>query len=87
VGLDTVELVMAIEEEFDLEISNESAATIVTVGDMHAFLIAELAKLGRPHADEKLIYSKMRDIISRQIGVEPEEVVPEARFVEDLRLD
>ena len=32
-SLDTVELVMAFEEEFDLEIPDENAEKIVTVGD------------------------------------------------------
>ena len=32
-SLDTVELVMALEEEFDMEIPDEEAEKIVTVGD------------------------------------------------------
>ena len=32
-SLDTVELVMALEEEFDIEIPDEAAETITTVGD------------------------------------------------------
>ena len=37
-SLDTVELVMAFEEEFDCEISDEAAAKIKTVKDAVAFL-------------------------------------------------
>ena len=33
-SLDIVELVMSIEEEFDIEISDEDAEKIVTVGDV-----------------------------------------------------
>lgn len=86
-GLDTVELVMAIEEGFDLEIPDEKAAKIFTVGDMHAFLVSEFARRGRPALDEVGIYAKLRDIICHQTGVKPEDVVPNARFVQDLRLD
>lgn len=32
-SLDTVELVMALEEEFDMEIPDEDAEKIITVGD------------------------------------------------------
>lgn len=37
-SLDTVELVMAFEEEFNVEISDDAAETIVTVGDAVKFL-------------------------------------------------
>ena len=37
-SLDTVELVMAFEEEFGVEIPDDSAETIVTVGDAVRFL-------------------------------------------------
>ena len=37
-SLDTVELVMAFEEEFDLEIPDEDAEKISTVGDAISYL-------------------------------------------------
>ncbi len=37
-SLDTVELVMAFEEEFNVEIPDDAAETIVTVGDAIMFL-------------------------------------------------
>ena len=37
-SLDTVELVMAFEEEFGVEIPDDQAATITTVGDAVKFL-------------------------------------------------
>ena len=37
-SLDTVELVMAFEEEFDLEIPDEDAEKIATVGDAVAYI-------------------------------------------------
>jgi acyl carrier protein len=87
VGLDTVELVMAIEEGFGLEIPDEKAARIVTVGDMHAYLVSELRRLGRSGLDEEGIFAKMRNIICVQTGLKPDDVVPNASFVKDLRLD
>ncbi|MCY3713026.1 MAG: acyl carrier protein [Gemmatimonadetes bacterium] len=41
-SLDTVELVMALEEEFDLEIPDEDAEKIVTVGDAIKYLQSNL---------------------------------------------
>jgi acyl carrier protein len=37
-SLDIVELVMAMEEEFDIEISDEDAEKIQTIGDAIAYL-------------------------------------------------
>ncbi|UNC92754.1 acyl carrier protein [Candidatus Contubernalis alkaliaceticus] len=41
-SLDIVELVMAMEEEFDLEISDEQVEKIKTVGDVTEYLEANL---------------------------------------------
>lgn len=40
-SLDMVELVMAFEEEFGIEITDDEAEKIVTVGDAHDFLISK----------------------------------------------
>nr|AUG32456.1 acyl carrier protein [Paulinella longichromatophora] len=37
-SLDTVELVMALEEEFDIEIPDEAAEGIITVGDAVTYI-------------------------------------------------
>lgn len=37
-SLDVVELIMELEDEFDLEISDEDAAKIVTVGDVVTYI-------------------------------------------------
>ena len=42
-SLDMVELVMAFEEEFGIEITDDEGEKAVTVGDAHDLLIAKLA--------------------------------------------
>ena len=42
-SLDTVELVMAFEEEFDIEIPDEDAEKLTTVGEALNYLEAKLA--------------------------------------------
>ena len=42
-SLDNVELVMAFEEEFDIEIPDDAAETIQTVGDAVKFITEALA--------------------------------------------
>ncbi len=41
-SLDIVELVMALEEEFDLEISDEEVEKIKTVGDVVSYIEANI---------------------------------------------
>jgi acyl carrier protein len=43
-SLDTVELVMALEEEFDLEIPDEEAEKITTVGDAIEYIERNMEK-------------------------------------------
>ncbi len=42
-SLDTVELIMAFEEEFDIEISDEDAEKLTTVGKAEEYLKEKLA--------------------------------------------
>jgi acyl carrier protein len=86
-GLDTVELVMAVEEEFDLEIPDATAEKIFTVGDLHTFVVAELQRRGRTDIDSARVYEQLRELVCSQLGVKPELVVPGARFVKDLGAD
>jgi acyl carrier protein len=42
-SLDVVELVMAFEETFDIEVSDEEAEVLRTVGDVEAFVVGRVA--------------------------------------------
>ena len=42
-SLDAVELVMAIEETFDIEVSDEEAESLQSVGDVEAFVMSRVA--------------------------------------------
>lgn len=43
-SLDLVELVMALEEEYNMEISDEDAEKILTVGDVMEYIRAHVAQ-------------------------------------------
>ncbi len=43
-SLDTVELIMALEEEFDTEIPDEEATKLTTVGSVYEYVIANFDK-------------------------------------------
>jgi len=77
---------MAVEEEFNLEIPDAAAEKMITVGEIHAFLLSELKRLGRD-CDSGEVLERIRTIIVRQLGVSPNEVVAAAQFVKDLHAD
>jgi len=83
-GLDTVELVMAIEDEFDFQIPNEDASRLESVGDMLLYIV-EKQHIEQEKEDE--IWNRLKNIVISQLGVKPEQVTRDARFVKDLGAD
>ena len=86
-GLDTVELVMAVEKRFAIEIPDEIAATLETVGLLHSFVEFQLQRRSLLPICRNSVFSELQGIICEQTGIEPSRVVPDARFVKDLHLD
>jgi hypothetical protein len=85
-GLDTVELVMAVEEEFGIEIPNIDAAKLTVVGDMHNYIVRVLQQRG-DSPDEVQIWNRLSAVVVKQLGVRPEQVTRSADIVKDLRAD
>ena len=81
-GLDGVELIMALEERFDLIVSDTDAATMLTVGAMDDYTIAVLRKRG--HVDEEEVKRQIRKLICSQLCVKESQLKPETRFIQDL---
>ena len=75
---------MAVEETFVIELPDAVAEKLYTVGDLHSFVVSEMRRLGRPAVDPERLYSELRGLICKHLGVKPDAVVPEARFVKDL---
>lgn len=86
-GLDSVELVISVEEHFQIAIPDDDAAKIQTVGQLHEYVVAELSRLKRGGKGYTQVFEELKAIICRQLGVDPRLVQPEAHFVRDLRLD
>jgi acyl carrier protein len=83
-GLDGVEFVMATEETFGIEVADSDAEKILRAGDLHAFVMRKLRERNAPNVDEADVWRRLQEVIVVQLGVEPEAVVPSARFIEDL---
>lgn len=86
-GLDTVELIISVEKIFNLEVSDVEAGKMETVGDLHQHIVSKLLGLGRPNVNADIIFDQLRTIICSQLSVKPSQVLPEARFVQDLGAD
>lgn len=84
-GLDSVELVMSVEEEFDIQIPDSVAGNIVTVGQLHNYVSTELQRLGREQQSDA-VFKKIQQITCEQLGIKPERVTLNARFIQDLGL-
>jgi acyl carrier protein len=84
-GMDTVELVIAVEEEFSMTIPNYVAATLETAGKLYEYVILNHGIDGDLNEDQ--IWNKLVDVIISQLGVRREEVKKESNFVYDLGAD
>jgi acyl carrier protein len=82
-GFDTVELVMEVEDEFDVLLSDAECGNVRNVGDL-AVLVT--SKLG-PSSDGSVyqaVLEKVRTITADQFGVEIANVQAQTEFVKDL---
>ncbi len=85
-GLDTVELVMAIEEEFSIEIPNADAAKLEVLGDLQDYTVRALRQRGGT-PDESQVWERLTAVVVAQLGVLREEVTRSAHIVKDLHAD
>jgi len=85
-GLDTVELVMAFEEEFGIEIPNEAAERMISVRDVRDFMVAEIRRRGGV-VDPDDVFERIRTVTMKISNVDRSKIQFDTKFVDDLRLD
>src|SRR4051812_43436238 len=77
-GLDTVELVMEIEDEFEFAIPDADAEHIKTCGDLHAYVLGRLRPfVGAPCPSAAAFYRLRRSIL-RHVPISRDRVRPGA---------
>lgn len=86
-GLDTVELVMWAEEEFAIEISDEEASKIFTVGMFSGFIFNKLKSNLALTITESEVYRRLTDILVERYAIDRNDIQSNSRFVQDLGLD
>ena len=68
-GLDTVELVMAFEEEFQVEIPDDEAEWIITVGDARDYIVRKLRERAEdPDAVDPEEIREHHTVIEKYLG-------------------
>jgi acyl carrier protein len=92
-GLESVEIILSVEEVFDLEIPDEDVEKFETVGDMYLYLLKRLniplydTETGTASWQREQVWQKLRDIFVRCLEIKPEKVTLTARLVHDLGID
>ena len=94
-GLDIVELIVTVEEVFQIHIADEEANRLSTVGDLHKLV---LGKLGDSNSGlvsmgevgdsrQQDVWEALCQIIAAQTKVSRETITPESRILDDLGID
>lgn len=87
-GLDSVELVMAVEEKFGITISDEEACSISTVGDLHRCVVGKLNTSDKSSCLSQRAFHLLRRHALSQFGIarrafrpdtELDTIIPKAR--------
>ena len=88
-GLDIVELVIEVETVFGVQVPDDDAARLRTVGDLYDYVARHLgpavSSTGGPYEGE--LWERYLEVVEREAGVDRTKLRPESRFVEDLNLD
>lgn len=85
-GLDLVEMVMRIEEEFEIDIPNEVAETFTTPKKVINYLIV-LPKFKDENRPRENIADKIWLIIEEETGIDRKDYNEDSRFIEDMGMD
>ncbi len=86
-GLDIVEIVIEVEEAFDIRIPDDRAGQMTTVGDLYDLMIESKRGSLAAQDDPAAAWEALKQIIVYQLGVKPEAVTVDARFVDDFGAD
>jgi acyl carrier protein len=83
--LETVELIMAVEEEFIIEIPDDRAERIVSIGELRNVVMAELQRFDRGR-EAGAVLDRIAEIAANFAHVDRGSVGPDTTLVEDLGL-
>lgn len=80
-GLDTVELIVKVEDKFQIQILDQEAENIETVGHL-----VEMVKKKTKQSDQ-VVFPIIKDILINQMGIPVDQIKYQSHIVYDLGLD
>lgn len=78
-GLETVEIVLEIEERFEIELSDVECSRVRTVGDLAMLVIGRIPRLNDTCPTSRSFY-RIRRLLMEQSGMERKEIRPTTRL-------
>lgn len=89
-GLEIVEVIMRVEEEFDIEIPDEEAETLNTVGLLYQCVLSKLADKAAATGLSQLVPQEVWDalliMLANELSVPLAKLTKDTDFVRDLNL-
>jgi acyl carrier protein len=85
-GLQLVEFVLDVEDEFHINIRNEDAGELVNIARLSNYVIDRLRERGEP-AEYEQIRNRLVELLVSITGIDSREIHEEAHFVYDLGID
>jgi hypothetical protein len=82
-GLEHVQLMMELEEEFGITIPDEHVPLLSTIGDVHAYLVRRL----EPGVQPDNVWARLERILLEEHDLKPEWIRPETDLYRDLAFD
>ncbi len=79
-GLEAVELLLSVEELFEVEFTDAEAAVIETVGQLAQAIVIRQQSQGRQNIDEGIILDQLRTLIGFHLGAKRETISTHSRF-------
>jgi acyl carrier protein len=83
-GLDTVEIVLWAEQEFDVSMPDEEVGQIYTVGEFATYIAKKVNEVKGTNIDHTDTLPKIIDILDSDFGVKRSKVTMSSKFVQDL---
>jgi len=86
-GLDTVEILVHIEEEYDITISDGDAYLLGEVGDLALYIVNSCEQNNGVLIELEPVIDYLKQMLHREFGVPLEKINLKSHVVKDLGLD